>query len=88
MPMEKEKLKEVLLQRDTFLWRSMYGNMFNIGGKYMEDVKVYLNGALLPKSHDIKENKSIYLSSSDSSSKHMISKILRPQFRLKTKFEK
>jgi hypothetical protein len=88
MPMEKEKLKEVLLQRDTFLWRSIYGNMFNVGGKYMEDVKVYLNGALVAKSHDMKQDKSIYLSSSDSSSKYMISKILRPQFKSKTKFEK
>ena len=51
-------------------------------------VKVYLNGALVAKSHDIKQDKSIYLSSSDSSSKYMISKILRPQFRSKTKFEK
>lgn len=88
MPMEKEKLKEVLLQRDTFLWRSVYGNMFNVGGTYMEDVKVYLNGALVAKSHDIKQDQSIYLSSSDSSSKYMISKILRPQFKSKTKFER
>jgi hypothetical protein len=88
MPMEKEKLKEVLLQRDTFLWRSVYGNMFNVGGTYMEDVKVYLSGALLAKSYNIKEENSIYLSSSDSSSRHMISNILKPQFKSKTKFER
>jgi len=40
MVMEKKKLKQILQNNDQFLWRSIYGNVFNIGGKQMEDVKV------------------------------------------------
>lgn len=41
MPVEKNNLKKVLDKGDKLLWRSMYGNMFSVGGIQTKDVKVY-----------------------------------------------
>ena len=41
MPVEKSKLKSVLDKKDNLLWRSMYGNIFNVGGIQTKDVKIY-----------------------------------------------
>lgn len=43
MPIEKHKLKKCLKYKTSVLWRSMYGNMFNVGGIMMDDVKIYNN---------------------------------------------
>jgi hypothetical protein len=86
MIMEKEKLQEVLKSNDQFLWRSMYGNIFNVGGLEMQDVKVYTTGPLVLKSYNL--NIDTYLSSSDSSFDIIWKKILKVQFKEKTKFEK
>jgi hypothetical protein len=88
MIMEKEKLKEVLKYKDQFLWRSMYGNIFKVGGKEMEDVKVYTKGPLVLKSYNLNIDKHIYLSSADSSFQIIWDKILKVQFKQKTKFER
>jgi len=88
MIMEKEKLKEVLKNKDQFLWRSVYGNMFNVGGIQMEDVKVYLKGPLVLKSYNLNKEGHTYLSSADSSFSLILKSILKPQFSEKTKYEK
>jgi hypothetical protein len=88
MIMEKEKLKEVLKNKDQFLWRSVYGNMFNVGGIQMEDVKVYLKGPLVLKSYNLNKEDHTYLSSADSSFSLILKSILKPQFSEKTKYEK
>jgi hypothetical protein len=88
MIMEKEKLKEVLKYEDQFLWRSMYGNTFNIKGKEMQDVKVYTKGPLVFKSYNLNINSHTYLSSADSSFDIIYNKILKVNFKQKTKFEK
>ena len=88
MIMEKQKLKEVLKDNDQFLWRSMYGNIFKVGGSEMQDVKVYSTGPLVPKSYNLNNGKHVYLSSSDSSFSVMWNKILKIEFKEKTKFEK
>jgi len=85
MIMEKEKLKEVLKYEDQFLWRSMYGNTFNIKGKEMQDVKVYTKGPLVFKSYNLNIDSHTYLSSADSSFDIIYNKI---NFKQKTKFEK
>lgn len=88
MIMEKEKLKEVLKYEDQFLWRSMYGNTFNIKGKEMQDVKVYTKGPLVFKSYNLNIDSHTYLSSADSSFDIIYNKILKVNFKQKTKFEK
>ena len=88
MIMEKEKLQEILKNNDQFLWRSMYGNIFNVGGLEMQDVKVYTTGPLVLKSYNLNIDNHTYLSSSDSSFNIIWKKILKVQFKEKTKFEK
>lgn len=66
MKMNKNKLKNVI--RFGFLWRSMYGNMNNVGGIQMDDVKVHNPGSPESKgSHDYKNHGTTYLSSNDGS---------------------
>jgi hypothetical protein len=88
MIMEKKKLKQILQNNDQFLWRSIYGNVFSVGGEQMEDVKVYTKGPLVLKSYNLKKDDHIYLSSADTSFDMILSNILKKQFTEKTKYEK
>ena len=88
MIMEKEKLAEVLKYEEQFLWRSVYGNMFNVGGKEMQDVKVYTKGPLVLKSYNLNKDEHIYLSSADTSFDLIFNNILKDKFLNKTKYEK
>jgi hypothetical protein len=88
MVMEKEKLKQTLQNNYQFLWRSIYGNVFNVGGEQMEDVKVYVKGPLVLKSYNLKKDDHIYLSSADTSFDILFNNILKKQFTQKTKYEK
>ena len=87
MIMEKNKLKIVLRHGSEFLWRSMYGNIFNIGGTEMEDVKVYTEGPLTAKSYEIKNKQHRYLSSTDSSFQMIYSIVLKELFKSKSIYE-
>ena len=88
MIMEKEKLKIILDLIDQFLWRSIYGNKFEVGGTEMQDVKVYTTGPLVLKSYNLNIDNHTYLSSADSSFNNIFNKILKDKFNQKTKFEK
>jgi hypothetical protein len=88
MIMEKTKLKTVLELIDQFLWRSIYGNKFEVGGTEMQDVKVYTSGPLVLKSYNLNIDSHTYLSSADSSFNNIFNKILKDKFNKKTKFEK
>lgn len=88
MIMEKEKLQQILKYTDQCLWRSIYGNMFNVGGTEMQDVKVYTRGPLVFKSYNLNIDQHTYLSSADSSFNIIWNQILKIQFKQKTKFEK
>jgi hypothetical protein len=87
MIMKKEKLKIVFKHGTEFLWRSMYGNMFNIGGTVMEDVKVYNEGPLVAKSYDIINKDHKYLSSTDSSFPMLHKTILNKLFKTNCIYE-
>jgi len=64
MIMNKEKLKSVL--NTPYLWRSIYGNTFNVGGDSHKDVKVYPGNKLLDKTIlDI--DTTVFLSTTDES---------------------
>jgi hypothetical protein len=85
MVMEKEKLLAIIERPD--LWRSRYGNTFNVGGIEMDDVKVYSFGALAKKSYDINNLKYDYLSSNSDSFEMIKDKILSVSFPDKVVYE-
>ena len=76
MPMSRSGLLDVITKYPECLWRSMYGNLFSVGGTQMDDVKVYVNKRHLARSNEITDN-SIYMSTEDTSLKVMLDKVLR-----------
>ena len=88
MVMEKTKLKQALSYGENLLWRSIYGNLFNLPGEEMEDVKVYVKGPLILKSYNLNKDNHIYLSSADSSFNLILNEILKDKFIQKTTHEK
>jgi hypothetical protein len=85
MVMEKEKLLAIIDLPD--LWRSRYGNTFNVGGIEIDDVKVYSSGAFIKKSYDINNLKYNYLSSNNDSFEMIKNKILDIDFADKVVYE-
>jgi len=85
MIMEKEKLLKVLEAPD--LWRSRYGNTYGVGGREIDDVKVYSTGSLVKKSYDINVLKYDYLSSNDDSFALLKEKVLEVNFPEATIYE-
>jgi len=86
MVMEKSKLRRIVL--GVGLWRSMYGNLADVGGIEMQDVKVYADISLLPESYDINNLTSDYLSSDDSTFDIIHEKILSSRFPTPSVYEK
>ena len=86
MIMEKKKLYSIL--RFMGLWRSIYGNIFNVGGIEITDVKVYgESSSFYPSSYDMDNLKYDYLSSNDDSFEIVKKKILDKRFRSKSIYE-
>jgi len=79
MTMEKEKLKDIILKYPSCLWRSMYGNIYNVGGSQMEDVKIYINKKHLARSNEITEH-STFLSTEDQAFSLALDKVLSKMF--------
>jgi hypothetical protein len=88
MVMEKENLRKSLSYGKNLLWRSIYGNLFDVGGEKMEDVKVYVKGPLVLKSYNLNKDSHTYLSSADSSFDLILKDILIHKFNKKSKHEK
>jgi hypothetical protein len=84
--MEKEKLKNIILKYPSCLWRSMYGNIYNVGGSEMEDVKIYINKRHLARSNEITEH-STFLSTEDQAFGLALNKVLSTMFVNPTKHE-
>ena len=86
MVMEKRKLNKVL--KLSGLWRSVYGNVFNVGGIKIRDVKVYdKKDKFYINSYDINNLELDYLSSNDDSFETIKSLILEERFPFKTTYE-
>jgi hypothetical protein len=86
MVMEKKKLSLIL--RFGGLWRSVYGNTFNVGGIEMTDVKVYEESSVFyPSSYDVNDLKYDYLSSNDGSFEDVKKIILDKRFSSKSIYE-
>ena len=86
MVMEKKKLLHVL--KFMGLWRSIYGNIFDVGGIEITDVKVYVESSVFyPNSYSLDNLKYDYLSSSDDSFELVRSTILEKLFYTKSNYE-
>jgi hypothetical protein len=86
MVLDKSKLSKVL--DIPGLWRSAYGNLFNVGGIKAKDVKVYGKKSKLYKtSCDIKKLTRDYLSSGNDSFEEVRSQVLEKLFPFKTSYE-
>lgn len=68
--LEKAKLKHIVTDHPTFLWRSVYGNIYKIGGTQIKDVKVYSNHMYSSRSSQITKD-SIFISTQDESFKNI-----------------
>jgi len=86
MVMEKEKLKNIILKYPSCLWRSMYGNIYNVGGSEMEDVKIYVNKKHSARSNEITEH-STFLSTEDQAFGLAFNKVLNKMFKDPTIYE-
>jgi hypothetical protein len=86
MVMEKKKLEKIL--KLSGLWRSIYGNIFDVGGIKIRDVKVYTKtNKFYNSSYDINNLEYDYLSSDDSSFEMVKSSVLEKRFPSKTVYE-
>lgn len=88
MPLEKDNVAICLSKNNQMIFRSVYGNMFDLGGESIADVKFYSKGPLVPKSYNIEELSSPYLSSAPSSFEIVYEKILKDMFISKTIHER
>ena len=86
MIMNKKKFKEVLKHK-TCLWRSLYGNIYEVGGTDREDVKVYVNNSSNPKSYEWRGKNFPYLSTQDSSFAEMHRMLFSKKFRSPSSIE-
>jgi hypothetical protein len=86
MVMEKKKLSKVL--KFSGLWRSVYGNMFEVGGNQIKDVKVYnKTDKFYTTSYDINNLEYDYLSSNDNSFEIIKDMLLKKMFPDKSIYE-
>jgi hypothetical protein len=82
----KEKLAEAMSKR--LLWRSTYGNLFNIGGTQMNDVKVYIDIRTKELKYDYLNSKYPFLSTEDKSFPIVRDNLLLNLFPNKSEFER
>lgn len=86
MEMHKEGLKEAM--EHNLLWRSVYGNVFKVGGTKTKDVKIYRTSEM-PKGQREYENYTIpYLSTSDKSFPAIHKELLAKKFKNPSPYEK
>jgi hypothetical protein len=86
MPMEREKLAQVIYPGLSV--RTMYGNLFNVGGEQVQDVKVYDEGPLWANSYDYVNGDSPFVSSNDNSFRMLYLNLLKEMLTNKTECEK
>jgi hypothetical protein len=78
MIMNKEKLKIALTH--SYSIRSVYGNMFDVGGEKIRDVKVYGKGRLNARSYDYLNSDFPFVSTIDESFNSLYETILKEMF--------
>lgn len=90
MIMEKDKLSNILetVSSKNVLWRTLYGNKYNVKAKTIFDVKVYLNGPLATKNINFVNQDCPYISSDDNSFELFLKTYLENSFPYPSKYEK
>lgn len=88
MTMLKSRLAEVMQYCPPSLWRSMYGNVHNVGGEQIKDVKVYYRDRFATISHDYTASDLPILSTDDESFISVRDLVLKKKFTKKSKYEK
>lgn len=88
MTMLKERLNEVMQYCPTSLWRSLYGNIHQVGGEQIKDVKVYYRDRFATISHDYTASDLPLLSTDDESFVTVRDLLLKKKFTKKSKYEK
>lgn len=85
--LNKDKFDDIFdpTKRDL-LWRTIYGNVYKVGGEYTPDVKVYTRGSGRYKSYDWNED-SIFLSTDDYSFDDKYGVILQKMFKKRPDLE-
>ena len=86
MPLNKDKLRETV--KLPYMARSMYGNVLDLGGIEIRDVKHYSKGALMSRSFDISNTGSAFISTEDNSFNNVLELILIDKFKDKTDYER
>jgi len=86
MPMNKQKLKESI--NKAYFPRSTYGNLNNIGGTHIDDVKSYSsNSPLSQRSYDFKSGDLPFVSTEDDSFQEIYENILKEMFPTPSQYE-
>lgn len=85
MRVNKQKLQKLL--QFGVLWRSLYGNIYNVGGTEIVDVKVYFDKTRNPHSFDYTNRSIPFLSSEDMAFPELKAKIIGPMFPKRSKLE-
>jgi hypothetical protein len=83
--MNKKILKTIIDIK--LLPKSLYGNIANVGGEQIKDVKIYSGGVLSHRSHQISDD-SFFVSTEDFSFKALHETVLKDMFTIPTKYEK
>ena len=87
MIMEKQKLVSIVRDHTDCLWRSMYGNLYSVGGEQMKDVKTYANKRHRDRSNEMTEG-SVFISTEDNSFRMMLEKTFKELFPTPSNYEK
>lgn len=88
MTMLKGRLAEIMQYCPTSLWRSLYGNIHQVGGEQIKDVKVYYRDRFATISHDYTASDLPILSTDDESFVTVRDLVLKKKFTKKSKYEK
>lgn len=86
-PVEKIKLSKII-KYSNILWRSIYGNIFEVGGSMISDVKVYSSSSMSFKSYDYMSGSLPFVSTNDSSFGEVEENLLKHSFNKHTIYEK
>jgi hypothetical protein len=87
MPMNKQLLAKSIDK--AYFPRSGYGNLNNIGGQLMTDVKAYGSKSILrPRSFDFNKEGAEFISTEDGSFNIIYESILKDMFSEKSRFER
>ena len=86
MPMNKQKLKYSI--KKAYFPRSGYGNIHDVGGELIKDVKIYLpKSHLASKNYDFTDTSVAFVSTEDGSFENVYNSLLKNMFLMPSKYE-